>query len=171
LSSDNEDERSGAQAEIVSLAEESSENRRAVINKLLLTAEEYIEEDQLVLDPDVFRFWWGASQIFYRLQATEAIDVLIRYIYCGSGLYGINYYEPPAPGALVRMGLSAVPKLSEALLHNDNSRIRRSVALCLGGIGVAEAKQALEEALQSETDRDVIHHIELALGTIVRGSR
>lgn len=168
LSEENNDERLKAQTEILRLAEESPVNRETIIRHLIRSVEDLKLEGKLVLEPPAFKFWSSATQIFSRLKATESIDLLIRFIYCGDGLSSGASHHHPAEGALVDMGNLAVPKLSEALLNNRNPVIKKSVAKCLGNIGGPEAKRSLEYALQSEGDEDVSHTIKLALAAVAR---
>lgn len=159
---------SQAQAELIRLAGQSPAHRELVIKKLIVAVGGLDLEGKLVLDVPTFGLWSRAAQIFGSLQATEAIDLLIRFIYCGNGLSSASFRHRPAEGALVAMGNMAVPKLSEALTHNGNPVIRRSVAECLANIGGPESKNALERALETESDPNVIHTIKLALAAIAR---
>jgi epoxyqueuosine reductase len=57
---------------------------------------------------------------------------------------------------------SAVPALMDAL-HDAEPLVRAHAAWALGQIGTAEARRALEEAMTTETDREVREEIEEAL--------
>jgi hypothetical protein len=168
LSSKSEGERVEARTDLVRLASESPQNRAAVIDGLIRSAETLDLKNKSGLDIETFEFWAGASQIFSRLKAAEAIDLLIGCINCNCGIDKIPEGFMPAQNTLIEMGTIAVPKLSEALLHDDSGMIRGHVALCLGSIGGPEAKHALERAKQSETNKDVIHTVDLALSAIAR---
>lgn len=163
LSSEGDPERSKAQIALTNLAQQSSENRKAVIDELIASVRKLDLEDKLVLEPRVFRFWQSVTWVFGELRATETVDLLIAFIYCSDGLSDETSHHRPAEDALIELGADAVPKLSEALLNNKKRAIRKRVALCLGNIGGADAKRALEAALRSEADRDVRHYIEIAI--------
>ena len=59
----------------------------------------------------------------------------------------------------------AIPSLSGAL-RSDSSLVRQHAAWALGRIGGVEASDALQSALQAESDDDVIEEIELALSDL-----
>lgn len=170
LSSDDEGEGNKAQNELISLAEKSSQTRKAVIDKLIISAENLDLENRMILDAKTFRFWSSVSQIFSRLQAPEGLDLLIKYIYLNNGMASEKYYNRPAEGALASMKNISIPKLSEALLHNDKPIIRGRIAILLGNISGPEAKRALEQAKQVESDSSVRYKIKRALSTIARES-
>ena len=163
LSSEDGSERTKAQIALTQLAQQSSENRKAVIDELIASVNKLGLEDKLVLEPKVFQFWQSVTRIFGELRATETVDLLIAFIYCSDGLSDETSHHRPAEDALIDLGADALPKLSEALLHNENRTIRKRVALCLGNIGGTDAKRTLEAALQSENDSDVRHYIEIAI--------
>lgn len=60
------------------------------------------------------------------------------------------------------IGPEAVHKLIGAL-SDSNASTRGRAASALGKIGGADAKKALEQALSSERDEDVIRSIKIAL--------
>jgi hypothetical protein len=102
-------------------------------------------------------------------EALEAVDVMIKCIHCGNGYTG-NMGEPPASYALVRIGRLAIPKLSEALVHDPNGYKRIKITLCLGRIGGSEAKLALRRALRSEPEKDVRDEIKFVLSEMAGSS-
>lgn len=168
LSSENEKESDEAQKELINLANQDSSTRQVVVDELISTAERLRLGDNAVLEPPSFRFWSGASEIFSKLRAVESIDLLINLIYCSDGMSNETASHRPAEDALIAMAELAVPKLAEALLHTDNPAIKRRVAICLGNVGGREARRALDQALQTETNQAVIHSIKIALSTIDR---
>jgi epoxyqueuosine reductase len=56
-----------------------------------------------------------------------------------------------------------VPALAAALAQNPSPMVRGHSAWALGRIATAAAREALEAALASETDRSVIEELELAI--------
>jgi HEAT repeat protein len=97
-----------------------------------------------------------------QVKAVEALDVLIACINCNDGMHGLSAYRFPAFRALIMIGPEAVPKLVKALSDSAAST-RGRAASALGEIGGADAKKALEQALISERDEDVVRSIKIAL--------
>jgi hypothetical protein len=171
LLSEDELVQENARAELINIATESSQGRKVVIDEINSVIEKLDIEGRMVLDEKTFRFWQNVNIIFRRIKATEAIDILIKYIYCSNGLADENGSHHPAEDTLLSFGQTAVPKLSDTLLNSNNPIIKKRVALCLGLIGNHEAKLALQQALKVEADKEVKHYIQLALDTIERESR
>jgi len=155
-----------AQSELLAIAKRSTINRDRIVQDLIadVNSHEELRRQQLILN-ESFYYWYRTVRIFSLLKATEAIDVMIQCIHCGNGMTG-SLSVQPAFGALQAMGGLAVPKLSSALREHPNQMVRAYVALCLGTIGGSEAEAALQNALRTETDASVIHHIKLGLATI-----
>jgi hypothetical protein len=63
-------------------------------------------------------------------------------------------------------GKLAVLKLKVALINNRDALTRAHVAICLGSIGGADARKALEQALYRESDEQVRKHLKRALSTL-----
>jgi len=164
LSNPPDDER--AASELVQLANQSSSQRELVIRELISDVNRH--DDLNGTHPilrDSLAYWMHVTNVFAQLNATEAVDVMIRCIHCGNELSG-SLSVRPAFRALEKMGLIAVPKLSDALQKNADPYVRSQIALCLGDIGGPEAKKALRTALRTETDKDVAYHIRWGLATI-----
>lgn len=157
-----QDQSESAQNELLEIAERSTTNRDRVVQDLIadVKSHERLNGQHLVLG-ESYNYWDCATRIFRRLEATEAIDLMIQCIYCGNGAERIT--DTPAFGALQVMGEKAIPKLSEALDQYPKDIVRGLVALCLGNIGGSEAKKALRNALRTETDADVIRDIKKGL--------
>jgi hypothetical protein len=155
--------RSDAERQLLEMARTSPDKRKLVINELLKSVgtKEELNGSHSILKT-TFAFWSSATNIFAELKASESLDVMIRCLHCGNGLTG-NMGEPPAAYALFRMGELAVPKLSEALLHNPNGYVRIQSALCLGRIGGPQAELALRNALRTEKEKDVRDYISFVL--------
>ena len=161
-----QDQSESAQNELLEIAKQSSTNRDRVVQDLIadVKTHERVNGQHLVLG-ESFDYWDRATRIFRRLEAIEAIDVMIQCIFCGNGLSG-SFEESPAFDALAAMGEKAIPKLSEALGRHPRDIGRGYIALCLGTIGGPEAKKALQNALRTETDANVIRDIKTGLSTI-----
>jgi hypothetical protein len=165
-----QDQSESAQNELLEIAKKSSYNRDRVVQDLIadVKTHERVNGQHLVLG-ESFDYWDRATRIFRRLEATEAIEVMIQCIFCGNGMTG-SFEESPAFDVLHAMGEKAIPKLSEALGRYPKDIVRGYVALCLGNIGGPEAKKALQSALRTETDPNVIRDIKTGLATIANSS-
>ncbi len=163
LSSEDETVRVNAERELVSF-QTSQEKRKIVIQELLESVRQQGELDgtHTILTSTVFVYWRSVTQIFAELKASEAIDAMIKCVHCSNGYTG-TMGEPQASYALVRMGDIAVPKLSEALLHEPDGYKRVKIVLCLSRIGGPKTRQALKRALRFEKEKAVREHIEFAL--------
>jgi hypothetical protein len=165
----NADSKKGEEVQqtLIALARESPEQRKTVIENLLYDAQNRVELDgtHIVLPEETFEYWFRTTNIFATLNAEEAIDFMIRCIYAGNGFTGSLSHQP-ALEALRRMGKLAVPKLKVALIDNRDALTRAHVAICLGSIGGADARKALEQALYRESDEQVRKHLKTALSTL-----
>ena len=101
-----------------------------------------------------FPYWQSVTNIFVELDASEGVDVLIRCVQCSNGYSG-SMGEPPASLALVRMGKTILPKLSNALTEENDPYKRAKIVLCIARIGGSEAITNLERALRTERNKDV----------------
>jgi len=156
-----------AQNELLNLARSSPENRKVVIDELMLRTKEQLQNRQSN-QQQVFRFWLSANQVFQKLHATEAIPLLISFISYGDGYAGNGLNHRPAQDSLLMLGPDAIPALSEALSNSPEPLTRMLVADCLGNIGGSEAQVALNRAKEHETNDDVIRYIDASLATIAR---
>jgi hypothetical protein len=156
-----------AQNDLLNLARSSPENRKVVIDELILRTKEQLQNRQSN-QQQVFRFWLSANQVFQKLHATEAIPLLISFISYGDGYAGNGLNHRPAQDSLFIMGPDAIPSLSEALSNSPEPLTRMLVADCLGNIGGSEAQVALNRAKEHETNGDVIRYIDASLATIAR---
>ena len=98
--------------------------------------------------------WEATCDVFGRLKATEAIDLLIERLGWSSG--NPSSMSSPGADALILIGQPSVPKLSEALLRSNASPAERYYAtVALGEIGGQQARESLSLALKVETDPTV----------------
>lgn len=165
MSSSDDAVRTAAEDELLKMAQSSSAGRDTVIRELLNAVRRMPELDgsHPRLSPATFTFWESFTTLMWRLKATEAIDAMVTCIHCSNGFSG-NMGEPPAKWALVQIGTPAVPKLSDALLHDSNGYKRIHVIICLSQMDRPEAKAALKKALKAEKDKDIRSYIRRALG-------
>jgi HEAT repeat protein len=98
--------------------------------------------------------WQEACDVFGRLKATEAIDLLIERLGWSSG--STSSMSSPGADALILIGQPSVHKLSEALLRSNASpAVRYYATVALGEIGGPRARDALNLALKVETERGI----------------
>lgn len=171
LSSSDTAVRTAAEDELLKMAQSSTSRRETVISALLNSVRQIPELNGSHTDLSVttLAFWESFTSLAWRLKAIEAIDAMITCIHCSNGYSG-NMGEPPAAYAIVRMGPPAVPKLSDALLQEDNGYKRINLVLCLSRIGGPESKRALTKALSTEKDKQsaatfVVHFAIFAVST------
>ena len=164
--SDRSDKRRAAEQEAIRVAQQSTSQRQKVIQALIedVNRHDELRNKNAILTHD-FDYWSSVTNIFSTLQAVEAVDIMIKCIYCGNGLTG-SLSQRPAFDALSKMGELAVPRLSEFLTNDSDDYARAQIALCLGNIGGPRAKKALEHALRVEHNKDVARHIRWGLATI-----
>ena len=163
LSSTTDQIRTDSEKKLIDFARISSARRELVINKLLssVKAEKELDGTHTILETS-FPYWQSVTNIFAELNATEAVDVLINCVQCGNGWSG-TMGEPPASFALVRMGTPILPRLSKALSQESVPNKRAKIVLCIARIGGSEAISFLEQALRSESDREVRKVIKFGL--------
>jgi HEAT repeat protein len=161
LQSDHEGERAQAKKGLRSLARASAQSREEVIGELvkLIGGSEPVLR---VTSAPHYDAWSFAATLLGQVKAVEALDVLIACIDCNDGIHGLSSDRFPAYKAVIMIGSDAVPKLIKTLSDRGAST-RGRAALALGEIGGTDAKNALEDALISERDEDVVRSIKIAL--------
>jgi hypothetical protein len=161
-----EEKRNQAERQLSEIARNSTAQRQRVIQALVEDVNKHDEliNRNLILSKSL-DYLTSVARIFSSLRAVEAVDVLIRCIYCGNGMTG-SLRQRPTFDALVSLGELAVPRLAESLMSNTDEYGRMNVALCLGNIGGPKARLALNRALRVERSKDVIRHIKWGLATI-----
>ena len=158
---DDEVERGQAKKGLRSLARESAQLRQEVIQGSIKLVQ--ASELSLRLSSSAhYDAWRFAAELLGELKATEALDVLIACIDCNNGLSGLSFDRFPALKAIIMIGPAAVPKLTDAL-RDTRPATRSYAAFALGEIGGPDTKKALENALLSERDKDVVISIQIAL--------
>jgi HEAT repeat protein len=146
-------------SKLLTLARHSRRLRAEVIRALIAVLEDAFNIHEKAL----FKAWYDAADVIGELRATQALDVLIKYLDFTSGDFSLSVDTRPAVKALVQIGKPAVPKLIAALSTANRSSVRADAAEALGRIGSLKARQALERALKTEQDKDVIGQIKWAL--------
>ena len=126
-----------------------------------------LEDAHGIMEEGLYRTWYAASDMLGMLKATEAIDVLIRYLDFSDRITGLSISHRPAVKALVQIGDAAVPRLTHALFNKD-SPTRGQAAEALGHIGGGSARRGLRRALRTETNAYVIDGIKRALKLMAR---
>jgi HEAT repeat protein len=118
----------------------------------------------------LYQAWYDAARILGALRATEAIDLLIKYLDFSDAIVRFAVSRRPAVHALIQIGEPAVPKLINALLDRKRE-IRRNAAEALGFIGGRQAREGLLRALITENDEGITREINRALSNIARARR
>src|SRR5215510_6137568 len=139
----------------------SGEKFRAMAKRSPAARNQVIRALSKVLDDPKANFLtrYDAAEILGELNPAEAVDTLIQHLDINNGTVGLSLSHFPALKAVVAVGKPAVPKLARALLDSKPS-IRGYAALALGVIKGSQAKKALERALETEKDEEVIRHIQ-----------
>lgn len=167
LHSRSQEERNETKKSLLVAAMRSPAARREVIGGLIgvLNSARRVVEGEVSFDT-----WAVAAQLTGELGAEEAIDALIEYLDFSDGTYGLSLSHWPATRAVIEMGNAAIPKLVRAL-EEGKASVRAKAALALGEIGGDRSEQALEGALLTEKDEEVIFNIETSLSTISKRRR
>lgn len=103
-------------------------------------------------DNNAYFLWLYGSSLLGDLKAADAIDLLIAHLNLTNGYFNSSMNHQPALKGLLKMGSIALPKLSEALRHNPDPKIRYSAIYCIASIGGMPAVIFLKDALSSESD-------------------
>jgi hypothetical protein len=164
LMSEDEMRRETNENELLKLAQQSASDRQRVINQLLTSVRQKsaLDGSHSVLSPVIFEYWKAVTSLFWKLKATESVDVMIACVQCSNGLSGTEG-DPPAAFALIRMGDLTVPQLTQALLREPDGFKRMQIVICLSRIGGSQAKSGLKKALHTEKDKTVREYIRRAL--------
>jgi hypothetical protein len=155
--------RGEVESELIGFGRASSYHRQRLIQRLLESVKKQKELDgTTIVLGSTMPYWKSVTRVFAELRSSEALDVLIACIACGNGYSG-SFNEQPSMDALIKLGDTAIPKLSAALLKERSPYKRIQLVLCLSNIGGPRATRALKRALRSETDKDVIWNIKNTL--------
>jgi HEAT repeat protein len=171
---------------IGSLSSADSQKRKNAREKLLSYAKDIQCKRQIIkgmmnaMDkPDLdfrsnqsdYYLWLEGSQLLGDLRAAESLDLLISHLDLNNGLFSASMKHQPAVVGVIGMGSLAVPKLVDALRHNQNRDIRQAAAFCLSAIEGRQAGDSLRSALKSETDSCVIRMIKASLDLDLKESK
>jgi len=157
-----------AKKRLLAIAQSGTEQRGKVVKALIEFVEDLLSK---VAGGAREMAGWVGTNLLGELKATEAVDMLIKYIdhdyRYQNGM--IDYaYPTPSCGALVSIGEPAVPKLAEALSRAEAWSVRMVAAITLGYIGGSAAQAALEQARPKETNVQVKTAIQLAQWWVTR---
>lgn len=164
LSWAHKNERDSAKQRLLDFSERSLASRQCLIAALLKIATVSDGGAQFIKSPERFREWSEATDLLGRIQATEALDVLISCLDCNDGKFGLSLGRFPAALAVLRFGESAIAKLSAALNHK-NPAIRHKAAEVLHALGGDEAKREVKKARLHERVRWIADSMENMLRT------
>jgi HEAT repeat protein len=162
LASSDESQRQRARQSLDHYATKSAACRNAIVHGLMAA----MDKPNLDLNSDesTYNIWKEGADFLGGLRATEALDLLISHLDLTHGVstsFSLNYQ--PAIGGVLSIGRPAIPKLSYALRHNSNPRIRAAAAFCLSNIEGRSANLALRQAMHSETDQCIVAFLRLAV--------
>ncbi len=155
-----------AESLLLGNARSSPQCRSNVIQALITAMSNITPKDppltELGVNQPTYYLWQNGANLFAKLQATEALDLLVANLGLTDGWStSMNHY--PAVNALTRIGPPAIPKL-EFVLHNNSQPFTRKFAVfCISSIGGAEAKRILSKALTKETDACINRFIRVSL--------
>jgi hypothetical protein len=108
----------------------------------------------LVSDRSTFYLWHYGTELLGDLKAVEALDLLIKHLDLNDGTPFPLHHHPALVG-VITMGPVAIPKLKDVLRESTDRYMRRYAVFCIASIGGTSARQALEDALPSESDECV----------------
>ncbi|HBB97556.1 MAG TPA: hypothetical protein DC054_19415 [Blastocatellia bacterium] len=144
-------------------AKGSTVGRKQVIDALMLS----MNKPNLNIERDLqdYYLWREGSTLLEDLKATEALDLLIAHLDMTNGFHSTSMVFQPAILGVRKIGLPAVPKLTEALLNSPKPGIRMAATYCLTEIGGLYAMDALKRAQINETSQCVKRFVNSSLST------
>jgi HEAT repeat protein len=148
-------------------ARESSACRQQIIAAVIAAMDK--PNLDISRDPAGYYLWSEGAVLLGDLKAVESLDFLLSHITMSDGEFSTTLRHQPALEGIIRMGALAIPKL-KLLLKSDDSQTRYDAARCLFHIGGPSARQTLQQALRTETDRCVKRFIVVSL-KLMRGIR
>jgi hypothetical protein len=147
-------------------ARESQKCRAQVIEALIIAMSRITPKDPPLstvgVNEQTYYLWRNGSDLFIKLQATEALDLLITNLALTDG-WSISMSHYPAVAAVTGIGAPAIPKLEFVLHHNPQPHMRKFAVFCLSLIGGAPSRNVLSKALPTETDPCVNRLIRISL--------
>lgn len=146
--------------QILEKAKISSETREFIIYQLLKNVD-FHDFETIKKDRETRLIWESSTDILGDLEAEEAIKYFIQCLDCGYAFSNSNR-EYRASFAILKLKEKAVPSLILAL-RNGRIEIRETSVTALTWIGGHLAKQALESALKTEKDEQILKSIEYGL--------
>lgn len=110
--------------------------------------------------------WRSGAVVLGYLKASEAVDFLVAHLDFSSGMFSTTMSQQPALRAVIEIGESAIPKLSDVLRNHPDWRMRMYAVYCISGIGGPPAVRALNEALSSQSDACVKRFVQVSIETL-----
>ena len=147
-------------------ASSSPKCRSEVIQALITAMSKITPKDppltELGVNQDTYYLWQNGSDLFAKLQATEALDLLVANLALTDG-WSTSLSHYPAVDAVTRIGSPAIPKLESVLHNNSQPYMRKFAIFCISSIGGPHAKSVLSKALPIESDPCVKRFISVSL--------
>ena len=147
-------------------AERSPSCRAQIIQGLMAAMSHVIAKDpplsNVGVNQPTYYLWQNATNLLAKLQATEALDLLIANLGLTDG-WSVSVSHYPAIDALIRIGQPAIPKLEFVLHNNSQPHMRKFAVFCISLIGGVRARNALSKALSTESDPCVNKFMRISL--------
>jgi hypothetical protein len=140
-------------------------SNKAVISNLLSSKLKQTCSGDEVLFSNDLRIFEEVINIQSRFRSESVVEDFVGCINHSSAVAGLSSSNYPAQVALIKYGDFALPVLRKNLL-SGKQKVKCSIALILPEIGGKEALSILKEALQRETDKEVLSCIEKAIKSI-----
>ena len=145
----------------------ASQKCRAEVIDTLITAMSHITLKDppfstVGVNEQTYYLWDNGSDLLAKLQATEALDLLIANLALTDG-WSVSLSHYPAVAAVTEIGPPAIPKLKFVLHHDPQPSRRKFAAYCIAYIGGPQARTVLANAQSGETDPCVKNFLWLSL--------
>lgn len=152
--SEKKEEQEKAQKEIIELSVQSNSFRRLAIEEMLKIVESQ-NTSIIQCENNCYQAWRLSVETLGTMNATEAIDPLVKRLEYNNGAFGLSLSWFPAAKSIVRIGTPAIPKLTEIFSEEENNEVRRDLAVhSLYEIGGDEAKISLQNILKKEINEE-----------------
>lgn len=155
-----------AEALLLERARTSPKCRGEVIQALITVMSSITPKDppltELGVNQQTYYLWHNGANLLAKLQATEALDLLVANLLLTDG-WSTSMSHYPAVAAVTTLGRPAIPKLEVVLLDNSQPSMRKFAVFCISSIGGAQARGVLSKALPKETDPCVNRFIRVSL--------
>lgn len=148
-------------SKLIYLASQSSENRSAIVDRLLKIAGDLSLRD----NPEDYGLWKNSVLILGELREESALAILVKCLDCNDGILNFKLDYFPASIAVRDIGPSAIPHLLKLIESKpEPRRLERYLAvLILNEIGGEKEEQFLRKQLSFEQDDRVVRVIKYVL--------